>query len=279
MLIGFLCLLSFVLAAMVCGYTAAFASYDWMWMLPLCVVGFFVALAALFFLFVCLTAAVVRRDKPQEKDNRFYRWLIYLLADTIPQILRARVHTTGLEQTPTDGRFLLVCNHINDLDPVVLLSCFKKSQLAFISKRENTDMFIVGKMMHKIQCQLVNRENDREAMKTILNCVRIIKEDKASIAVFPEGYTSMDGLLRPFRSGVFKIAQRAQVPIVVCTLRNTNQALKNFLHGKSTDIYMNLLTVLPPESLKGKTAVQIGTEVYEMMAADLGEDLVYHENS
>ncbi len=279
MLIGAICLLSLALAASVCGYNAAFASCNWMWMLPLYAAGFFVLLAALTFLFVCLAAALVRRDKPQEKDSRFYRWLIGILADTIPQILRARVHTEGLEQTPKDGRFLLVCNHINDLDPVILLSRFKKSQLAFISKRENTSMFIVGKMMHKIQCQLINRENDREAIKTILSCISIIKQDKASIAVFPEGYTSMDGLLRPFRSGVFKIAQRTQVPIVVCTLKNTNRAISNFLHGRSTDIYLKLVTVLPPEEFKEKTAVQLGTEVYELMAADLGEALVYHENS
>ena len=218
-------------------------------------------------------------SKPREKDSPFYRAVAGQYIHLLMVLLRVRVHTEGLEKNPKEGRFLLVSNHLHEADPAVFLRFFPKSQLAFVAKKEAGTMFVVGKIMPMLLCQLINRENDREAMKTILNCVRIIKEDKASIAVFPEGYTSMDGLLRPFRSGVFKIAQRAQVPIVVCTLRNTNRAIKNFLHGKSTDIYMNLLTVIPPEALKGKTAVQIGTEVYEMMAADLGEDLVYHENS
>lgn len=86
-----------------------------------------------------------------------------------------------------------MCNHLNDLDPLSLLKHFKKSQLAFISKRENDEKFIVGKLMHKILCQPINRENDREALKTIVKCIQILKEDKASIAVFPEGYTSRDG--------------------------------------------------------------------------------------
>ena len=156
----------------------------------------------------------------------------------------------------------------------MLLKCFKKSQLAFISKRENQSLFIVGPLMHKILCQPINRENDREALKTILRCIQIIKEDKASIAVFPEGYTSMDGLLHPFRSGVFKIAQKANVPIVVCTLRDTQYALKNAMKLKRSVVELRLLDVIPAEDLKGRTAVDIGDQVHKMMADDLGPDLV-----
>ena len=188
-----------------------------------------------------------------------------------------RVHTKGLEQTPKAGRFLLVCNHIDNLDPVTLLAFFKGSQLAFISKRENSTMLLVGKLMHKIMCQLINRENDREALKTILTCVRLIQEDEVSVAVFPEGYTSMDGKLHPFRSGVFKIAQKTKVPIVVCTLQNTNKVFKNIAHLKKTDVHLHLLGVLQPEQLEGMTTVDIGNKVHAMMAQDLGPDLVLEE--
>ena len=185
-----------------------------------------------------------------------------------------KVVTSGLEKTPKDGRFLLVCNHINDIDPAVLLKYFKKSQLAFISKQENRDRFIIGPVMYKILCQPINRENDREALKTILRCIQLIKEDKASVAVFPEGYTSMDGLLHPFRSGVFKIAQKANVPIVVCTLRDTQYVLKRAMKLKPSRVELRLLDVIPAEDLKGRTAVDIGEQVHKMMADDLGPDLV-----
>lgn len=258
--------------------TGAFDSAAWIWVLPLKFIGLFVCLAALVFLALWFLAALVDTNKPQEKDSRLYRTVINLAADAACTILQMRIHTSGLEQLPK-GRFLLVCNHIHDLDPVVLLSQLKKYQLAFISKRENTDKFIVGQVMHKIQCQLINRENDREAMKTILNCVKIIREDKASIAVFPEGYTSLDGLLHPFRHGVFKIAQRAQVPIVVFTVRDSNKSFQNALKLKPTKVELRLLKVLYPEDVKGMTAVQIGTMVHEMMANDLGEDLVLKETT
>ena len=105
--------------------------------------------------------------------------------------------------------------------------------------------------------------------------IRIIKEDKASIAVFPEGYIHKeDRRLHPFRPGVFKIAQKANVPIVVCTLRDTHKALASVMKLKGADVHLHLLGVIPAEELEGKTAVQVGEQVYEMMARDLGPELV-----
>lgn len=173
-----------------------------------------------------------------------------------------------MEKLPQHGRFLLVCNHLSILDPVMLLGCLRTGQLAFISKRENNKLPVVNKLMHKTLCQLINRENDRDALLTILTCVDILKQDKANIAVFPEGYTSRDGRLQPFRNGVFKIAQRAKVPIVVCTIRGTPAVFRNFLHLRHSHVYLDLLAVIPPEELKGQTK-EVGDRVHAIMAMDL----------
>ncbi len=246
----------------------------WLWFLPLSFLGSLVGLTAIFFLTLWISTLFVDTEKVQEKDNAFYRALTQTTAQLAIWILRMRVHTQGLEHTPKDGRFLLVCNHLSLLDPVTLLAYFSKSQLAFISKRENSSMFVVGKLMHKLLGQLVNRENDREALKTILRCVELIREDLASVAVFPEGYTSLDGLLHPFRHGVFKIAQKTKVPVVVCTLRNTQYVFKNAKRLKPTTVHLHLVGVLQPEQLQGMTAVEIGKQVHAMMAEDLGPDMV-----
>ena len=267
-------LLSAAVAVLLCWGIEALT---WLWLLPVGFVGSFLALAVVVFGITMISTAAVRPDKEQEKDSKYYRVLIRLLAEAAHTILGMRVHATGLEKTPKDTRFLLVCNHLFDFDPVVLIHYFRNSQLAFISKRENTTMFVVGKLMHKIQCQLINRESDREALKTILNCIRIIKEDKASIAVFPEGYTSRDHKFRTFRSGVFKIAQKTKVPIVVCTIQNTNKVFHNALRLKSTDIHLHLVEVLQPGDYEGMTAVQIGEKVHKLMADDLGPELVAAE--
>ena len=243
-----------------------------LWLVPVFFAGIYLALALLAFGFLCLICALVDMEKPQEQDSPFYRKAMYVYIEALVSLVLARVHATGLEKTPKDGRFLLVCNHQHEADPGLLLHCFKRSQLAFISKKENDSMFVVNKMMHKTMCQLINRENDREALKTIIKCIQLIKEDQVSICAFPEGGIKEVGKLSHFRSGVFKIAQKANVPIVVCTVRNTAQIIPNLLKGKHTDVYLNLLDVIPAESLKGRTTVDIAEEVYEKMIADLGED-------
>ena len=272
-------ILSAVIAAVVCALTDGFEGLTWLWLLPVVFLVSLLALVLVFFLVLWLCCAFVDIEKPQEQDSKFHRFMVVHTAQLALSILRIRMHTQGLGQTPKDGRFLLVCNHIEILDPVVLLAHFKKSQLAFISKKENGSMFIVGKIMHKIQCQRINRENDREALRTIINCIKIIQEDKASIGVFPEGYTSLDGLLHPFRGGVFKIAQKANVPIVVCTVQNTNKVFRNIKKLKATDVHLHLVKVLQPEELAGKTAVEVGELVHSLMAEDLGPDLVLQENT
>ena len=274
MLIYLLIIVSAASAGIICLGTGAFLSIAWLWTLPVSFVGCLLGLSLVLFLLVWFLSEIIDLNKPQEKDNPFYRWMIGVLASAAIVLLRMRVHTSGLEKTPKEGRFLLVCNHLNDLDPVTLLAFFPKSQLAFISKRENSGLFVAGKLMHRILCQPINRENDREALKTILKCIDLLKKDMVSIAVFPEGYTSMDEKLHPFRHGVFKIAQKAQVPVVVCTLQNTQKVFHNAARLKPTDVHLHLLAVIPPEEYKGITAVELGERVYQLMAEDLGPENV-----
>ena len=275
MLLISIAVISLLSGALVCYGCDAFSTLTWLWLLPVSTLGFFLLLAALLFAFVLYLCKRVDQSVPQEDDSKFYRIVANLIVRSALPFLRIRVKHSGTEKVPTDGRFLLVCNHCNDSDPIILLYCLHKSQLAFISKRENSTMFVIGPMMHKILCQLINRENDREALKTILRCIQILNEDKASIAVFPEsGILSEDGKLHQFRPGVFKIAQKANVPIVVCTLKNTKDVVKNIKHLKPSSVEMKVLEVIPAEELKGVTTVDIAHRCYDLMAADLGPELI-----
>ena len=136
-------------------------------------------------------------------------------------------------------------------------------------------MFVIGPMMHKLQCQLINRENDREALKTILKCIEILKQDKASVAVFPEGgILSEDGKLHHFKAGVFKIAQKAGVPIVVCTLKNTLPVVPNILHLRPSHVTLDVLGVIDTDTVKSLKTVEIAEKTYAMMAGNLGPALL-----
>ena len=236
--------------------------------------GTFVALMALAFVVFFILCQIVDPQKPQNEDSKFYRRMIHLYVDAILTVARVKLTVKGAEQLPAHGRIMLVSNHRDNLDPAFLLTAFREKQLAFISKREVQGFFLVGKVMHKILCQPINRENDREALKTILKCIQILKEDKASIAVFPEGYIYPDRKLHRFRHGVFKIATKTNVPIVVCTLRGTTRVLPSFKRLKPSEVEVHVVKVIHPEEYASMTTVELGDQIYELMAADLGPELV-----
>ena len=267
MLLKGITVLSLLLAVLIC----ALSGISWLWTILL-FAGLYLLGMAIAFAFLWFCCKAVDMEKEQEEDSGFYRHLMNVYIEALVSLVMVRIHATGLEKTPKDGRFLLVCNHLFIADPGVLIHCFRRSQLAFITKKENQRLPIIAPIMHKILCQPIDRENDRSALKTILKCISLIKEDKVSVGVFPEGYTSKDGKLHPFRPGVFKIAQKTNVPIVVCTIQNTRSIFKNLAKLKFTDVELHLTDVITPEEYKGMSTVEISDCVYERMIADLGED-------
>ena len=274
MLLGVIFGISALVAAVICGVSGAFSGLAWLWLLPVSFLGSVVLLALAGFAFLLILCKRVDQSVPQEDDDPLYRKVTDLYLAAILPVLRIRTIEKGMEKVPGSGRFLLVCNHTDDSDPIILLHSFAKYQLAFISKRENSSMFVIGPMMHKLQCQLINRENDREALKTILKCIQILKEDKASVAVFPEGGIHDDYKFHHFRPGVFKIAQKAKVPIVVCTLKNTTVVIPNIKRLRGSTVELNVLDVIQPEEFAEITTVELADRIYKMMAADLGPGLV-----
>ena len=275
MLLNFIYLFSALASAGLCGLTGSFGTGRWMWLLPLGFVGSFLLCMLVCFLIVAYQTWRTDVSKEPEQDDPLIRGIVRYYAPAVYRLLGCKIETVGAEKLPKDGRFLLVSNHLCDLDPGFFLQTFCDAQLAFIAKKEVMDMPIVGILMRRLLCQFVNRENDREALKTILKCISILKEDLSNIAVFPEGRKSTDQfLLHHFRPGVFKIAQKANVPIVVCTLNGSQNILPNAKRLRRTRIQLHLLEVIPAEELKGVTTVDIAARVHAIMAADLGAEFV-----
>ncbi len=265
-------LLGIMIVLSIAGAVALGVVTEIFWLIPVYFVGGFLVLAAFAFGVLVLICACVDPEKPREEDNTAFRKMILTYLHAVLTVLPIKIHTKGLEKIPGNGRFLLVCNHLDNIDPAFLLRCFPKSQLAFVAKKETKSMFLVNKVLPVLLSQHIDRENDREALKTILKCISLLKEDKVSIAIFPEGRINKYRKLAHFRPGVFKIAQKAQVPIVVCTMLGTNRVIPNLLKLKGSAVDLHLLDVITPEQYAGKTTVEVAEQVYAMMAADLGKE-------
>ena len=242
-------------------------SYSW-WLVPTLLAACFVALIILHIALLALCILSVNLKKPA-KESKFFRFLVNGFLQIALPLFRVRVHTSGLEKIPQDEPFLLVCNHIHDLDPAIIYYAVPDARLAFIAKKEVRDLFpFVYKALHKLGGLPIDRENNREAVKTIIKAVNLIKQNKNSVAIFPEGYVSKSGELLPLRNGALKIAIKSQCKTVVCTLRGTKNIPKN-LFKRKTDVYFDVLDVIDAESVAN--TAQLGEKTHGLMQNFLDE--------
>lgn len=226
--------------------------------------GIYLALIVLFLLILYISSLFVDLSKEQVRRSRYFTFLVHQFLHITFFFAGIRIHAKGLELVPKDKTFLLVSNHIYDLDPCIYMLKMPWAKLGFISKKENYSLFVVNKAMHKLQCVPVDRENDRMALKSIIKTAHILREGEHSMGAFPEGYESKDGKLLPFRNGVFKAAQRSGVPIVVCVLRGTKEIARNMFR-RCTHVEMEVLGVIPAEEITNQVTRSVGDRIHEMM--------------
>ena len=222
-----------------------------------CFVVFFVLLIIL-----CFVASFFVTKKEYEKQSKFYRWIVNTVCKFLPFYLGYNVRVEGGEKLP-DGRFLLVANHCSMFDPLVIWNAFPEKDISFISKPENIKIPFFGKIATRVCCLSIDRENPRNAITTINKAAELLKNDVVSIGVYPEGTRNkgMEPLL-PFHNGVFKIAQKANVPIVVAVTEKTQEIKGSFLKNM-TNVKITICEVIPSKEIVGVPTADIAVRVQQ----------------
>lgn len=218
--------------------------------------GAFAALNILYVLAVFVVSLFFTKSKKIEKQSGICRNICFITSGLICTYAGVRTHITGEEKLPENDRFLYVCNHLSGFDPLVLFDKLRKYNIAFISKPSNMKTHIVGAIGSNAGCLSIDRENNREALKTINTAAEYLREDICSMAIYPEGTRSKDGELGAFHRGSFKIAKRAEAPVAIACCRGTNNVVKNIFHG-GTDVYVDILEVIPAERVKEMSTAEL----------------------
>lgn len=180
----------------------------------------------------------------------------------VPQI-------TGAEKLPKTP-YLLVCNHRSMYDPLMILLYLKDQNIGFVSKPSNMKIPMIGDIAYAAGFLAIDRENDREALKTILAAAGYLKKGLCNMAIFPEGTRTRTGKLQEFHAGSFKIAQRANAPVVVACVRNTDKASRR-LFLRPTKVYLDILEVIPAEQVKAMSTHELAEHSRALMLEVLGE--------
>ncbi|MDP6580143.1 MAG: lysophospholipid acyltransferase family protein [Vicinamibacterales bacterium] len=154
-------------------------------------------------------------DRTGEMQFWCSRWWCRLVAWSI--FARIRVH--GVEHVRAGQPYVYMANHSSLIDTPALFA-YLPYPFRIMAKRE---LFLVPFMGWHLWTAGHFPIDRRNARKTIRSVRRVIDGVRggASLALFPEGTRTRDGRLQEFRSGAFKIALKAGVPIVPVTIRGT----------------------------------------------------------
>jgi len=113
------------------------------------------------------------------------------------------------------GPCVLVANHINYFDPVVIAS---QLPLTAVAKREVANWPLVGEFCKRLGVLFVDRDDPQSGARVLRSALRALAQD-VSVLVFPEGTTTRGERVLPFKRGIFGAALRASVPVVPVALR------------------------------------------------------------
>ncbi len=226
-------------------------------------------MVVLWFLSCFICTRFIDMNKEYTSYSHLYWWFTYCIIESAQQIFRVKLHVSGKEIIPEE-KFMLVCNHRSIIDPLVTMNVLREYNMAFIARHEIYRIPLLSRLMHRCNCYCMNRNDIRESAKTIIKASNCIKEDRASIGVYPEGtrndYENEEML--PFMHGAFKIAKKANCPIVVATLKNNGEMYRR-APFRSTNVYLEFVQVIDKEYIAENNTVQISNTARAIMEENL----------
>ena len=167
-------------------------------------------LMSIAFLFVCLVSCFYSLLRPFHRDN-VHHTSRYL--GKITKILGFDVEVRIPESVKNIGPVVYVANHQNSYDVFTMANAVQTSTVS-VGKKSLKWIPIFGQMYWLTGNILIDRKNTSKAMGFINLTATKIKEKKLSIWIFPEGTRSKGRGLLPFKTGAFRTAALANVPIV-----------------------------------------------------------------
>jgi 1-acyl-sn-glycerol-3-phosphate acyltransferase len=227
-------------------------------------VGALVALEILFWVTVIALALISAINPKKKIKSRFYGFVLNSAIIEICSLARIVIKVNGKERLP-DVPYLLVCNHRSNFDNFILTSVIRDPYLVFISNPENFKIPFVGLLIKRCGYLAIDRENPRNALKTIHASADLVKNENMCVGVFPEGTRGHGEGVAPFSEGCFLVAKKSACPIVVASLKDTDSIHSRF--PRKTTVTLDFVGVIDAEDAKMKRSGELSDTAYAMISA------------
>ncbi|MDR1255505.1 MAG: 1-acyl-sn-glycerol-3-phosphate acyltransferase [Puniceicoccales bacterium] len=133
----------------------------------------------------------------------------------------------GLDNIPSEGSFLLACNHASYFDPPLLGASLGKREIFSVAKKGLFNSPLWRWLFTRLNSIPVDRDSgDLSAIRAVLS---LLKSGKG-IMIFPEGTRTSDGKLRKAHAGIGLFACRSGAPVIPCRIFGTYNIMNRFSH-------------------------------------------------
>lgn len=172
----------------------------------------------------------------------------------------------GWENFPKEGRVIVMINHINFLDPV-LVGGLAPREINMMAKREVLDYPFLGFFIRLYGVVPIRRgEIDRKALKAALEA--LAREEPLLMA--PEGTRSHHGRLQKAKDGIAYIALKTDAPILPVAIWGQEKFFQNIKKLRPTEVHIRIgrpFKFIYPESLKRGDLTKMTTEAMYVLAS------------
>ena len=246
------------------------AWYDFYIPIVLFIAGYLGGLFLIVWNVYWIAGKIISLKKNRDKPSRVARWMVMHGLRFMSLHALIKTELRGVNKLPKNEKFVLVCNHRSNYDPMIIIERFALKKIAFISKESNFKIPMVGRFMKGSCYQAIDREDREEALKIIRKCTKFVEDGIMSIGVFPEGTRQKKEIIGQFHEGVFNIAIHAGAPLVIAALKGT-QNIAGRAPFKRTRVFLKIIGVIQPEELQNYTAKAVSDLSRDLMIDFLSE--------
>lgn len=210
---------------------------------------------------VCVLGIVFCLFNPRNPKNiaRF----AHLFSFFFKPILGLKIDTRKYPDIEKIGSCVYIANHQNNFDMIVAADIFQ-SKTVTVGKKSLAWIPFFGQLYYLTGNILIDRNNKTKAHDTIALVVDEIKKQGISIWMFPEGTRSQGRGLLPFKTGAFKAAIAAGVPIVPICVSDTNSIKLNRLNNGH--MIVEMLAPIETKNLRKEDARTLMEQCHQLMS-------------
>ena len=165
------------------------------------------------------------------------------------------------------GPFLVLCNHNTDWDPL-LLGCAFPEYLSFVASEHAFRMGFLSRLMDYLLAP-VSRVKGKTALDTVVTIMRRLREG-VSIAMFPEGHRSFNGVTGEIYAATGKLARRTGASLVTYRLEGGYYSSPRWAGDSLRRGRMKgrVVHVYSPEELKAMSVDEVGAAIRRDLYTD-----------